>query len=89
MLHTARGAREYTALFSNSPRAHRLGATRDWVVLYHRAGPDEGQATVITAARGDLAGRRVVAGREQECERHYARAAPAAAIAWEHAPDPK
>jgi hypothetical protein len=73
VLHAARGARHYTALFSNTPRAHRLGATRDWVVLYYDGGRGEGQSTVITATRGPLAGRRVVAGREDDCERHYAR----------------
>lgn len=82
VLHTARGPRHYTALFSNTPRAHRLGATRDWVVLYYDGGRGEGQATVITAARGPLAGRRVVAGQESDCERHYARnALPRAATA--------
>jgi hypothetical protein len=67
VLHTRRGARRYTALFSNTARAHRLGRTRDWVVLYGDDGTDEFQYTVITAARGPLAGSRVVAGREGEC----------------------
>jgi hypothetical protein len=69
VLHTRRGNREYTALFSNSARAHRRGKTGDWVVLYY----DEGarQSTVITATRGRLEGRRIVVGRLFECERHY------------------
>lgn len=33
VLHTRRGTRDYTALFSNSARAHRRGKSRDWVVL--------------------------------------------------------
>jgi hypothetical protein len=33
ILHTERGGRHYTALYSNTPRAHRLGTTRDWVVI--------------------------------------------------------
>ena len=66
ILHTTRGERHYTALFSNTPRAHRLGATRDWVVLYWDGGPGEGQATVITARRSPLAGQRIVRGREDE-----------------------
>jgi hypothetical protein len=70
VLHTTRGARRYTALFSNTPRAHRLGTTRDWVVLYHDGASAGGQATVVTAKRGALAGQRVVAGREDECGRH-------------------
>lgn len=69
VLHTHRGPRHYTALFSNTARAHRAGTTRDWVVLYHDDGQGERQHTVITAAHGDLAGRRVVAGREAECGR--------------------
>jgi hypothetical protein len=70
VLHTTRGPRHYTALFSNTPRAHSLGATRDWVVLYWD-GAGEGQATVITARRGPLAGRRIVRGREEECARAF------------------
>jgi len=74
ILHTTRAVRHYTALFSNTPRAHRLGATRDWVILYHDAPRGESQCTVITARRGPLAGRRIVRGREPECAEHYARA---------------
>jgi hypothetical protein len=71
VLHARRGDRHYTAFFSNTPRAHRLGATRDWVVLYYDHGPGEGQATVITSRRGALHGLRIVPGREEECARHY------------------
>lgn len=56
---------------SNTARAHRLGASRDWVVLYLERGRDEGQWTVVTAHRGPLAGRRIVRGREAECLTHY------------------
>jgi hypothetical protein len=66
ILHTRRGARRYTALFSNTARAHRLGTTRDWVVLYSDDRTGEHQHTVITATRGPHAGRRIVAGREDE-----------------------
>lgn len=66
ILHTRRGRRRYTALFSNTARAHRAGKTRDWVVLYVGDDGDEQQYTVITATRGSLKGTRVVAGREQE-----------------------
>jgi putative hydrolase len=68
ILHTERGGRHYTALFSNTARAHRLGTTRDWVILYAEDERGESRYTVITARRGPLAGCRVVAGREQECE---------------------
>ena len=69
VLHTRRGPRQYTALYSNTAHAHRAGKTRDWVVLYGDDGGDgEHQYTVLTATRGPLCGRRVVAGRERECE---------------------
>jgi hypothetical protein len=72
VLHAERGARHYTALFSNTPRAHDLGKTRDWVVLYYDADGSERQCTVITSERGPLKGKRIVRGREDECARHYA-----------------
>lgn len=71
ILHTQRGERGYTALYSNTARAHELGRTRDWVVLYYDGAADERQATVITAHRGALTGKRIVRGREAECERFY------------------
>lgn len=73
ILHTTRGDRHYTALFSNTARAHRLARTRDWVVLYWD-GDDggEGQATVVTAREvGPLKGLRVVRGREAECLEYH------------------
>lgn len=71
ILHTSRGARHYTVLFSNTARAHRLGKTDDWVVIYSDHGAADGQWTVVTATSGPLRGRRVVRGREEECARHY------------------
>jgi hypothetical protein len=67
ILHTRRGPRSYTALYSNTARAHRAGKTRDWVVLYvvDDAGGTR-QYTVLTAQHGPLCGRRIVAGRENE-----------------------
>jgi len=73
VLHAKRGPRHYTALFSNTERAHRLGATNDWVVIYGDRGHADGQWTVVTAPTGPLAGRRVVRGREAECAAYYAR----------------
>jgi DNA polymerase (family X) len=67
VLHTTRGPRHYTALFSNTPHAHSVGATRDWVILYYDDGSGERQCTVVTARHGALAGRRIVRGREHEC----------------------
>jgi hypothetical protein len=71
ILHTHRGARRYTALFSNTARAHRAGKTNDWVVLYGDDGSGEHRHTVITAGYGPLRGLRVVAGREEECRTVY------------------
>lgn len=72
ILHTERGDRHFTVLYSNTARAHELGRTRDWVVIYfyddhHR----EGQATVVTETRGPLVGKRIVRGREAECRAYY------------------
>lgn len=84
VLHTTRGERFYTALFSNTARAHRFGRTHDWVVLYVDGGREERQFTVITALRGAFKGKRIVRGREVECAQYYAgrtaaRATPVAA----------
>ena len=72
ILHTGRGDRHYTALFSNTARAHTLGTTRDWVVIYRDDPAGHGQWTAITARLGPLHGKRIVRGREDECVRHYA-----------------
>ncbi|MGH9367055.1 MAG: helix-hairpin-helix domain-containing protein [Thermoanaerobaculia bacterium] len=74
VLHTRRGDRHYTALFSNTARAHQLGRTQDWVVLYCDGEDAERQWTVVTELQGELRGRRVVRGREAECAAHYRRA---------------
>ena len=71
ILHATRDGTHYTALFSNTARAHDRGKTHDWVVIYFEQQGIEGQRTVVTATRGDLAGRRVVRGRELECAQHY------------------
>jgi hypothetical protein len=71
ILHTHRGDRHYTALYSNTARAHELGTTRDWVAIYRDDHDGEGQWTVITALFGRLKGRRIVRGRETECAAHY------------------
>ena len=73
VLHTLRAERQYTALFSNTARAHELGKIRDWVVLFCDGGTKENRYTVITSQFGPLSGRRIVPGREAECEEHYKR----------------
>jgi len=64
ILHTTRGDRHYTVLYSNTATAHRLGKTRDWVVIYRDDDGREGQWTVVTAGSGPHRGQRVVRGRE-------------------------
>lgn len=72
VLHTDMGGWHFTALYSNTGRAHELGRVRDWVVIYfYDADHEEGQHTVVTETRGALRGRRVVRGREPECREYY------------------
>jgi predicted flap endonuclease-1-like 5' DNA nuclease len=74
VLHTDRGKWHFTALFSNTARAHELDKVRDWVVLYfHSDSGGEAQRTIVTETRGALAGQRVVRGRERECLSFYER----------------
>ena len=73
ILHTERDGWHFTALFSNTGRAHDLGRTRDWVVIYfYNDQHEEGQHTVVTETRGSLIGMRVVRGREAECRKFHA-----------------
>lgn len=71
ILHTSRRGWDFTVLFSNTARAHELDKTHDWVVIFFEQDNREGQATVITATHGRLQGKRIVRGRETECERYY------------------
>ena len=74
ILHTDRGQRHYTALFSNTEHAHTMGTTHDWVVIYledHNHRGQQGRWTVITSQFGQLKGRRIVRGRERECAEFY------------------
>lgn len=73
VLHTERGPWHFTALFSNTAKAHELGRTRDWVVIYyHDDDHREAQRTVVTETHGALTGRRVVRGHEGDCAAYYA-----------------
>jgi hypothetical protein len=73
VLQTTRGDWHFTALYSNTAKAHELGRTRDWVVIYfYDADHVELQRTIVTESRGPLAARRVVRGREGECQQFYA-----------------
>ncbi len=71
ILHARRGGHRYTALYSNTARAHELGMTHDWVVIFRTRAEGGGQWTVVTSRMGKLKGRRVVRGREAECAAHY------------------
>ena len=77
IFHATRGDTHYTAVFSNTTRAHERGKTHDWVVIYFKRHAVERQRTVVTATSGFLAGHRVVRGREYECAQLY-HVAPAA-----------
>lgn len=70
IFHDERDGWAFTVMFSNTPQAHELGKTDDWVVIYYqREGDDEeGRATVVTETRGPRRGRRVVRGREDELD---------------------
>lgn len=73
VLHTQRGMRHYTALYSNTARAHELGTMKDWVIIYRDDKGGRGQWTVVTGRFGENAGRRIVRGREQECSQYYSK----------------
>ena len=71
ILHFERREWAYTALFSNTELAHELHKTDDWVVLHFEHDHTHGQATIVTEWRGNLAGSRVVRGRETACAAYY------------------
>ena len=59
-------------------KAHELGRTSDWVVLYfHDTDHREAQRTVVTETHGPLEGLRVIRGHEAACATHYAATAAA------------
>jgi DNA polymerase (family X) len=66
VLHGQKGRWAYTALYPNAARAHELGKTRDWVVIYYESAGAAGQSGGHSGLRA-LKGRRVVRSREVEC----------------------
>jgi len=72
VLHTPRENWCFTALFSNTSRAHAREAMHDWVAIYFHSDEDrEAQRMVVTEGEGPLKGRRVVCGREEDCLAFY------------------
>ncbi len=61
VLHTEREGQHFTAMFSNTARAHELGHIDDWVVV-SVDGTDDKHWTVVTEPTGPRAGQRVVRG---------------------------
>lgn len=70
ILRTDRGGRHFLAHFDNSARSHERGHVADWVVIYCTDKARFGRSLVLTAPSGPLRGRRVVKGRERECQEH-------------------
>ena len=56
----------FNVLYSNTAKAHELGKTHDWVVVYYEKvgskGSRQGQCTIVTETRGVHRGDRVVRG---------------------------
>ena len=72
IMHITKKGWHFTALYSNTARAHQLNRTRDWVVIYfYDDQHHENQHTVVTETHGVLEGKRVVRGREAECVDFY------------------
>ena len=74
LLHMEKEGWHFTAMYSNTARAHQLTRTRDWLLIYYYDDhQQEGQHTLVTETHGPLLGRRVVRGRESECQDYYRR----------------
>jgi hypothetical protein len=69
--HIEKSGWSFTALFSNSPLAHKLHRIIDWVIIYYERDGEEDQCTVVTEWQGPLRGKRVIRGRESECIEYY------------------
>ncbi|MEM7374237.1 MAG: DNA-binding protein [Bacteroidota bacterium] len=76
IMNTERDGWFFTVMYSNTARAHELGKTNDWVVIFYEKGGAQYQCTIVSEWRGGLAGYRVVRGRELECMHHYASHSP-------------
>jgi hypothetical protein len=65
ILHTSQEGWEFTALFSNTRRAHDLARTGDWVVIHAERDSQHDQCTVVSE-RGPGGPYRTIRGREVE-----------------------
>ncbi|KVN41527.1 DNA-binding protein [Burkholderia pyrrocinia] len=73
VLHITRGGWHFTALFSNTGRVYEDSPMADWVALFFYDDVlRESERMVVTEAHGELAGKRIVRGRERECRVYYA-----------------
>lgn len=72
ILYTERGPWQFSAMYSNTALAHKLGRIRDWVLIYFETDSCiGGQRTIVTEKQGSLEGMRIVRGREKESEEYY------------------
>jgi DNA polymerase (family X) len=72
ILYSERGPWQFSAMYSNTALAHKLGRIRDWVLIYFETDSYiGGQRTIVTEKQGSLEGMRVVRGREKESEEYY------------------
>jgi hypothetical protein len=71
ILRTTRHGRHFSAHYANTANSHRFGHLRDWVVIFCEDKETFGHWTVVTATHGALRAKRVVRGRERECQEHY------------------
>ena len=73
VLHTGREGWYFTALYSNTASARARNRINDWVVIYYYDGAgNDGQVTVVSELRGPMRGKRVVRGRDETFQPHYA-----------------
>ncbi|MDH5393314.1 MAG: helix-hairpin-helix domain-containing protein [Gammaproteobacteria bacterium] len=74
VLHSRHHHWYFTALYSNTARAHKLKQVYDWVLIYcYNAQQQQTVHTLVTETHGALTGRRVVRGKEAECLEYYDR----------------
>lgn len=76
ILRVKRKNRRFCAYYANSVRSHQLDHLHDWVVVHCLDKEAFGRWTILTSTYGRLRGKRIVRGRESECNEFYGAAAP-------------